>query len=460
VNRIAIVGGGPGGLLTAYLIARKYGGECSTTLFEASGSLGGKLRTRIFNAAPVAYESGAAEIYDYRGLGEDPLCRLLDELGLAMRPMNGQTVILGDTLLRDDMDIERHWGETSARAIREFRMRAAELLPLDQWHPGTWRFDESHPWANHTCAELLDTVQDPIARRYLVVATHSDLATEPHLTDGLNGLKNFVLDISGYVAFRAIEGGMSRFAEQLVKRTRAEVMLDARVVRIERPFDASWRVIAAHAGREIADEFDAVVLALPASQLGSIEYSEERLRSAMSEHIAHFDYPGHYLRVSLLFESPFWNAVLSGSWFMVDAFGGACVYDESARYDARGHGVLGFLIAGSDALTLANADETMLVRRVIDSLPADLRPHAYEQLMEGRIHRWCGAVSGRPGGRYARDPHHTHQPDADRLRGLLLVGDYLFDSTLNGVYRSADFATTLLSEHLPAAAASAAEPWR
>jgi hypothetical protein len=38
--------------------------------------------------------------------------------------------------------------------------------------------------------------------------------------------------------------------------------------------------------------------------------------------------------------------------------------------------------------------------------------------------------------------------DPDRLPGLLLVGDYLFDSTLNGVYASADLATTLLTRHV------------
>ena len=101
MTRIAIIGGGPGGLLTAYLTARKYGQECSTTIFETSAALGGKLRTRTFSTAPVPYESGAAEIYDYSALGVDPLRDLIEDLGLATRPMNGQTVVLDGTLLRE-----------------------------------------------------------------------------------------------------------------------------------------------------------------------------------------------------------------------------------------------------------------------------------------------------------------------------------------------------------------------
>jgi hypothetical protein len=38
-----------------------------------------------------------------------------------------------------------------------------------------------------------------------------------------------------------------------------------------------------------------------------------------------------------------------------------------------------------------------------------------------------------------------------------MVGDYLFDSTLNGVYRSADLTTELLEAHVMEGAASPQE---
>lgn len=446
MTRIGIIGGGPGGLMTAHLLARTSAATFRTTVLEATDRLGGKLQTRTFTEAPVPYEAGAAEIYDYSGLGDDPLKRLVTGLGLAIRPMNGQTVVMDGTALRDEGDIVRSKGPTTLREIRAFRERAAALLPLDAWHPGSWQADNIHPWAKRSCRELLDTVSDPAARKYLSVAVHSDLATEPHLTTGLNGLKNFVMDVPGYLGFYAVEGGMGRLADALRRRLgRTEVLLGTRVTTLSRTFDGTWRVGYESDGVGGAREFDGVVLALPASHLGSIEYVGEPLRSAMDRHVARFDRPGHYLRVSLLFRRPFWEGELTGSWFMVDAFGGACVYDESARYDTGGYGVLGFLIAGNDALAAMGISEDVLVRRVVASLPHALRGQAAALLLEARVHRWCGGVSGQPGGSPLGDPATGHMPDELALPGLHLVGDYLFDSTLNGVLRSAELTTSLLS---------------
>ena len=435
--------------MTAHLIGGRFGAECHCTIFEASTRLGGKLQTCTFNTASVPYEAGAAEIYDYSTISDDPFRRFIDQLGLVTRPITGHTVVLEDTILSDDADIRRHWGDATLRAIQDFRKQAANLIPLERWHPDDWQFDAAHPLASRTCAQLLESVSDPIARKYLEVATHSDLATEPHLTDGLTGLKNFLMDNPSYVSCRVIEGGMSRLAERLIGGIGAtEVCLDTRVVRVERSSADSWRVTTSTCDETHADEFAAVIIALPAAQLGLIEFAGEPLRPTMREHLQQFDRAGHYLRVSLLFRSPFWKNRLSGSWFMLDAFGGACVYDESARHDTGGFGVLGFLIAGNDALVMANADNATLVRRVLAALPGDLRSRAEEELLEARVHRWCGAVSAQPGGNPARDPRNTHQPASRRLAGLLLVGDYLFDSTLSGLHQSAELAASLLSTHL------------
>src|SRR5436309_1884485 len=70
MRRIAVVGGGPGGLFTAWLLGQKCAEKPDITLFEASPRLGGKVLTKRFAAAPVFYEAGAAELYQY---GNDPL---------------------------------------------------------------------------------------------------------------------------------------------------------------------------------------------------------------------------------------------------------------------------------------------------------------------------------------------------------------------------------------------------
>jgi hypothetical protein len=203
--------------------------------------------------------------------------------------------------------------------------------------------DNEHPWAARTCEDLLNEVVDPVARKYLKVSAHSDLATEPHLTSGLYGLRKLVMSIPGYGALYSIAGGMEE---------------------------------------------------LPHNALHSVEWSGEPLRRSMASHTAAYDRPGHYLRISLLFDRPFWRSRVTGSWFMLDAFGGCCVYDEGARFDTGEYGVLGWLLAGADALSQSNAEDETLIGRAIESLPVDLAEEAKARLLEGRVHRWLGAVSG------------------------------------------------------------------
>src|SRR6059036_1001020 len=70
---LAIVGGGPGGLMSAWYLKKKLGDLCRVTIYEASDRVGGKILTRKFDSAPAMYEAGVAEIYDYSMTGPDPL---------------------------------------------------------------------------------------------------------------------------------------------------------------------------------------------------------------------------------------------------------------------------------------------------------------------------------------------------------------------------------------------------
>ena len=91
--KVAILGGGPGGLFTAHLLEQKFPDSCETTLFEASGRTGGKIVTRRFDTAPVIYEAGAAEFYNYAHVGPDPLLELVGRLGLKTVPMSSRTTL-------------------------------------------------------------------------------------------------------------------------------------------------------------------------------------------------------------------------------------------------------------------------------------------------------------------------------------------------------------------------------
>ena len=62
---IAIVGGGPGGLMTSWHIDNKLEHEASVTIFEASNRLGGKIVTGKLGKQGALYEAGVA-VRDYR----------------------------------------------------------------------------------------------------------------------------------------------------------------------------------------------------------------------------------------------------------------------------------------------------------------------------------------------------------------------------------------------------------
>ena len=76
----------------------------------------------------VAYEAGAAELYDYSQLGPDPLRELVAELGLTTAPMWGQTVVLDDRfqirfgryftpMNYDQYAISNYWMPTPERSL-------------------------------------------------------------------------------------------------------------------------------------------------------------------------------------------------------------------------------------------------------------------------------------------------------------------------------------------------------
>jgi SAM-dependent methyltransferase len=108
---------------------------------------------------------------------------------------------------------------------------------------------------------------------------------------------------------------------------------------------------------------------------------------------------------------------------------------------------LGWLLAGNDALALSNLDDERLTRLALESLPQPLRPNR-RTLLESRVHRWVGTVNGLPGGNPVTDMRSRHCPDPNARPCVYLVGDYMFDSTLNGVCDSASYVAELLMTRL------------
>jgi hypothetical protein len=112
--------------------------------------------------------------------------------------------------------------------------------------------------------------------------------------------------------------------------------------------------------------------------------------------------------------------------------------------------VLGWLLGGNAALERNEHSDEALVAEALDSLP-DFLAHGREFFIEGKVQRWMGAVNAMPGGLVTKNHDRRHQPEPTEHPNLFVVGDYLFDSTLNGVLDSAEYVAVWIAALLAAA---------
>jgi len=443
VWNIGIVGGGPGGLMTAYALQKIANSPMRMTLFEGSARLGGKILTPQFDNIPVHYEAGAAEFYDYSRHDDDPLKDLIVELGLPIRPMGGPAVVMNQRILANLDDITDHLGKPAYRALREFdRLAKDRQSPQEFYHtdapdgisrPDSGRFDT-----------MLTEIAESPARQYIEHLIHSDLATEPSQTSLSYGLQNYLMNDPAYMHLYGIEGGNERLPQELAARIDAAILLEHRVVNVAKTDQGQLQINSHHRQKPRRDDFDFVVIALPHSHLTSVSYGGNRLDDAVRRHHAQYNYPAHYLRITILFEQPFWRDAFSDSYWMLDQFGGCCLYDESSRDPGSTHGVLGWLLGGEVAKQKCPLTDEQLIAEALDSLPDFLR-HGRHDYIEGRVHRWQGAVNAIPGGIVPQNLDQRHQPEPLEHPHLFMVGDYLFDSTLNGVLDSAEYVAAWIA---------------
>lgn len=445
--RIAIIGGGPGGLITAYYLQKRAPGVCKVTLYESSDRLGGKIITRQFSKAPLKFEAGAAELYDYSQLGIDPLKELVVEMGLSTRPMKGRAVVIDNHIIQNSRDITKVFGRKTNKSLRRFLRNARMAISPPEYYESDWKQDNADPYSKHSFRSLLNKVSDPDARRFIEVAVHSDLATEPENTSASYGLQNYLMDEPDYMRLYTIDGGIERLPQELAKRLTAKILLQRTVLQVSGSTNNTYTITSRHKGQITSETYDFVVMALPNNWLMGIQYGGELLQKAMRKHHAHYDYPAHYLRVTVLFKAPFWREQIPGSYFMLDAFGGCCVYDESSRATDSEYGILGWLIAGEQAQSLCNLDDSRLTQLVLENLPECLK-HGAGLALESHVHRYAGAVNGMPGGRPIMETVSRHIPEPTRHKGLFVVGDYLFDSTINGCVDSADVVAESIIEEV------------
>lgn len=448
--RIGIVGGGPGGLFAAYLLEQLASPPPAITIFEASDRLGGKVLTKRFSAGGPRYEAGAAELYDYSAIDHDPLKELVEKLRLPILPMGGTAISWNGQLLSTMDDIGDHFGSAADRLVAFDRRAKSEVSPREFYEavhasPRQQATSVSPDLRfSHTLSRLTIPVQ-----QFVEHLIHSDLATEPAETSHHYGLDNYLMNDPAYMGLYCIAGGNEQLIDRLAARLTARIRRNHQITAVSTACGGRLRLHWKKHSCAGHDEFDAVILALPITPLAALEFPDTMLASAMRSHLNHYDHPGHYLRISILFKEPFWRKWLKDSYCMLDAFGGCCLYDESAREPQADQGVLGWLLGGAQAKQWAEADDTQLLSAALDSLPQD-RDHAASLYQEVRVHRWVGAVSGQPGGFFPQSLDARHCPAPHSHPQLLVVGDYLFDSTLNGVLDSAEHAAGWLATMIAA----------
>ena len=138
-KNVAIVGGGPGGLVVAKLLDDFPDKFVRTTIFEASPRLGGKVLTRTFGRAAALFEAGVAELYDYSHLGQDPLKKLVAELDLETIPMTGRTVILDEKIIANPSCSQAAFRKKAAAEVSKFYRSCARLYSPNEYYLEDWQ---------------------------------------------------------------------------------------------------------------------------------------------------------------------------------------------------------------------------------------------------------------------------------------------------------------------------------
>ncbi|MFN9717628.1 MAG: flavin monoamine oxidase family protein, partial [Planctomycetota bacterium] len=398
VTQIAIVGGGPGGLMTAWLLRKLANQPFELMLFESSNRTGGKILTPRFQRLTMSYEAGAAEFYDYSPIDEDPLKQLVSDLGLSITRMGGSSVFLAGQRYATLEDLQRGLGTDVRQGWCDFHEQARACMSPREFYES----DNSEPPRCHAADGITQTavrfdvirnqLESPRLRSFLETLIHSDLAAEWSQTNVAYGLQNYLMNHPDYMGLYSIAGGNEQLVHRLSENTAMQVQLQHRAMSIQRTESRQLRLAIEHDAIIREQDFDFVVLCLPMLALKSLTFQGDRLISAMQRHIRHYDHPANYLRVTLLFQKPFWKEWLTDSWCMLDAWGGCCLYDETSRQPDSVCGILGWLFGGDAAAELSGLSDEQLILTALETLP-QAQHEARELLLEGHVHRWIGAVS-------------------------------------------------------------------
>jgi uncharacterized protein len=262
--RIAIIGAGVSGLVTAYLVAREH----EVTVFEASDYAGGHSNTIRVDTANQTHQVDTGFIV-FNDRNYPNFERLLERLGVAWQPST-MTFSVSDG--RGDFEyngsslnglfakralLVTPWFHRMIADLARFNRAARELLRDDDQGPslGVW-LDQQR-------------FSRPFIDRLIVPQASAVWSADPHQmwTFPARFLAEF-FDNHGMLSFRhrprwrTIRGGSARYVEALVGQSAARIRLDTPVQSVTRTGDHV--LVRPRAGE--AERFDQVVLATHSDQ--------------------------------------------------------------------------------------------------------------------------------------------------------------------------------------------------
>jgi hypothetical protein len=140
--------------------------------------------TRSFHTAPVLYEAGVAEFYDYSRFGSDPIRDLLERLDLKTIPMLGPAVIIDDKILNTDGDITRKMGKATLNAINAFHETVRSAAERRRLLRKLLARGQPPSLVSQDFCRGTRRYPDEAARRYIATAVHTDVAAAAAPYDG------------------------------------------------------------------------------------------------------------------------------------------------------------------------------------------------------------------------------------------------------------------------------------
>jgi uncharacterized protein len=258
--RIAVIGGGASGMVTAYLLDRQ---GHHVTVFEKRTALGGHIQTLNKNVRPN--QSACSEVLE-NGVLEFPtvfynFVALMQELEVELEPVN-----IGSALFFKD----GHYFLSAAMIQKNFTgiQRIIEHLRLDTLYARSAGF-----WVTMQFSKNQDFYHRPMSdhlKRNNARNTWLKLLAMYSYSMPFESIDNFPAELAipalrdyVFVNWLRVKGGVYSYIEKILTRFKGEICLDAEIASITRGLDA----IAIQRCDGENQEFDKLVFATPPDQV-------------------------------------------------------------------------------------------------------------------------------------------------------------------------------------------------